>query len=205
MAVFLLAQAIRDELLELDAEHVRYGTLETFMESRKLAEILGFKEHFRLAHAHHQPVPDPIILDKHIEISVPDDLQSVYGYLVDCDIVKPVNGYFFTWWDTRRFLFEYVVKAHQDDLIFVAEKDNRIDGAALFWYVPWQKFLVLSILDGSEDAIKALFNKAIDKLKQLGCNAFGIVCPTMEEMHQLQKLLNLPLHGSYTIQFLREK
>ena len=204
IAVLLLTKRIKREIQSRGAKQARYGTLEYFNESLRLASILGFSEHFRLAHNHHQlsqPVKES---DASLDISVPDNPDTIYSYLTNRTALRSVENYFFTWWDTRILRRTHLADAALNNLSFQVRKGDEITGAAMYWHVPWQKSLVLSIMEGSDDALIALFNKAMERTVELGCRSFGLVYPSLDEMNRRQTLFGLPNCGCYTVQLIHK-
>jgi hypothetical protein len=213
-AILGLRQAIRDELKAGPVDTVRYGTIENNRESLRLARLFGFREHFRLAHWGH-PLPP---------------LSAVVNPVSDSPVATPsmpldyfqrgpsvCHGYFFTWWHTRRLRIEHVARALDQGLLNTVTSEghdrNRlgdfgscpepvIEGAALFWYVPWQKFLVFSLMEGTDEALAALYQAGVASAHRLGCNAIGLVHPSLAELHRRQKLFGLDEHGGDTVQLL---
>ncbi len=200
-AILGLTRAARDEFKSRKVDTLRYGTLATFKESLRLAGLLGFREQFRLAHAHHQLPEVPDAVDG-VKVEVPDDITVLYDYLRYSTVVKPTGGYFFTWWDTSKLRMRHLAQAQKEGLLFRAVQDGRMTGAGLFWHIPWQNFLVLSVIDGADNALKALFGTAINLAHGLGCHAIGMVHPSLEEMQRRQGLFGLGTHGDYTVQLI---
>jgi hypothetical protein len=79
---------------------------------------------------------------------------------------------------------------------------DRIEGAALFWHVPWQKFLVFSLMEGTDEALAALYQAGVESAHRLGCKAIGLVHPFLAELHRRQSLFGLDKHGGDTVQLL---
>jgi hypothetical protein len=94
-AVLSLARRIGAELRQRGAATLRYGTLEDNRESLRLARVLGFQEHFRLAHSWH-PLPDPPNAPQHVVTGHPGDPSGLFPGLARGSGVKPAHGYFFT-------------------------------------------------------------------------------------------------------------
>ena len=86
----------------------------------------------------------------------------------------------------------------------VASSDGQMDGAALLHHVAWQDFMVVSIIDGSDEALKALFVSGVEVSRELGCNAIGLVHPDCDEMIRRQELFGLHNTGSITVQLIHE-
>jgi len=200
-AILGLTRAVRDEFKTRKVDAFRYGTLATFKESLRLAGLLGFREHFRLAHARHRLPEVPDAVDG-VKVEVPDDISVLYDYLRYSSVVKPAGGYFFTWWDTPKLRMNHLAEAQEEGFLLRAVQDGLMTGAGLFWHIPWQKFLVLSVIEGADSALKALFGTAIGLAHRLGCNAIGMVHPSLEEMQRRQGLFGLGIYGDYTIQLI---
>lgn len=200
-AILGLKRTIEKELRNRRADRVRYGTLHNNYESLRLADLLGFREHFRLGHRGHHlsEVPDIV---KGIEVELPQDALELLDYLRQGSCLNPVEGYFFTWWDTRRLRKEYLVEALRQNLLFKAVQNRRMVGAAMFWYIPWQEFLVLSIMEGTDEALKALYRAGVMSAHRLKCTAVGMVHPSLKEMHRRQRLFGLQTAGCHTIQLI---
>ena len=77
-------------------------------------------------------------------------------------------------------------------------------GAAMFWHIPWHKFMVLSIMEGTDKALIALYQAAIAASHNLKCTAIGIVHPSMKEMHRRQRLFGLEVSGTFAVQLTRK-
>jgi hypothetical protein len=204
-AVLCLTKAMIKFLNEKKAKQVRYGTLDYFEESLRLANMLGFEEHFRLAHAHHRIADNNQVSSPGVIPSIPDNIDSVFNYLSEMETVKSAESYFFTWWDTRLFSKKSLEQARDQGLLFQTSSGKEITGASMFWHVPWQKFLVLSVMEGSYESLIALFTKAMERASDLGCINFGMVHPSHEEMYHRQTLFNLPNCGVYTVQLIRKE
>jgi len=205
IAVISLSKRIKREVIARGAIQVRYGTLDYYNESLRLGSILGFREHFRLAHGNYAVKPMIKEIDKQLEVTVPDNPDPIHVYLSQGSSLQPVENYFFTWWDTRKMKISYLADAKSENLLFQVKKDGGLTGAAMFWHVPWQKFLVLSVMEGSDDALIVLFNKAMERVHELECTSFGITHPSMAEMHRREELFGLPIYGCFTIQLIRKK
>jgi hypothetical protein len=200
-AILGLKRAMAEELEKRGAKTARYGTLSYFKESLRLAAMLGFREHFRLCHAHH-PIPEVPEVIEGVEVEVPGDASVLFDYLAQGSTVKPVEGYFFTWWDTRRLRLKYLEDAKDKGLLLRAVENGEMIGAAMYWHVPWQNFLVLSIMEGTDEALKALYRAGVMFGHTSGCNAIGMVHLSDDEMHRRQELFGLPTHGDFTVQLI---
>lgn len=203
VAILGLVRAIRDELRAHGAETVRYGTLADFHESLRLASLLGFREHFRLGHAWH-PVPETASAPEGIKVTVPDDPRRLLDCFKASSSVKPVHGYYFTWWNTRPLRESDLLKAGQDGLLFEATRNRDVIGAAMCWHVPWQEFLVFSIIHGTDEALEALYASAVASAHTLNCKAVGLVHPSLGELNRRQRLFGLEVCGAETVQLTRE-
>ncbi len=200
-AILALVRTIERELRMRVAESVRYGTLAGFQESLRLAALLGFREHFRLGHAWH-PLPGVPDNAEGVEVEVADDGMDLLDYLKQCSVLKPVDGYFFSWWDTRELQGKHLIEAQHQGLLLKAFQNDRMIGAALFRHVPWQEFLVLSIMDGTDEALKALYRAGLVAAHRMGCKAVGMVHPSLKEMHRRQRMFGLQQHGEETVQLI---
>jgi hypothetical protein len=212
-AMLDLRRAIRDELKARPVDTVRYGTLGDNRESLRLARLFGFSEHFRLAHWGH---PLPQLLAAARPASEPS--ATAPAMLLDYFRQHPslTQGYFFTWWDTRRLKSEHLARAHEQGLLstvtteghdrnpgdFGSCPERDLEGAALFWHVPWQKFLVFSLMEGTDAALAALYQVGVANAHRLGCKAIGLVHPSLAELHRRQSLFGLDEHGSDTVQLV---
>ncbi len=202
-AVLGLSRAVENELRKRGARTVRYGTLPDNYNSLRLAVLFGFREHFRLGHSWHPLPPIPPDVEG-IEVAAPHDPLELLDYFGLSSGVKPVEGYFFTWWDTRRLEKEHLADALRRNLLFRALKRNQLVGAAMFWHIPWQRFLVLSVMEGTDEALQALYRAGVASARRLGCTAIGMVHPSPDEMHRRQELFGLETAGGYTVQLIHE-
>jgi hypothetical protein len=193
------SRTIRDELKTRSVDTVRYGTLEDNRESLRLARLFGFSEHFRLAHWGH-PLPQLLAAAR----PVPEPSATAPSMLLDFFRQRPslAQGYFFTWWDTRRLKAEHLACALNQGLLSTVTTTGGIEGAALFWHVPWQKFLVFSLMEGTDAALAALYQAGVASAHRLGCKAIGLVHPSLAELNRRQSLFGLDEHGGDTVQLL---
>jgi hypothetical protein len=203
-AILTLKRAVKSDLAGRRVDTLRYGTLDNNSESLRLAGMLGFREHFRLGHAWH-PLPQVPDVVEGVEAQIPDDVSELAGYLRQSSALKPVEDYIFTWWDTRRFRGEHLAEAANQALLFQAVKNNGRVGAAMFIHVPWQKFLVLSLMEGTNKALRHLYRTGVYAAHRLGCTAIGMVHPSLEEMHRRQKLFSLQPSGCYTVHLIHQR
>ena len=97
-----LMRRMERRLRQAGAQAVRDGTLPSFVESRRLAGLLGFREQFRLGHSHHA-CPSVPVGDDGPECRVARDADAVVERLSQGAVLRSAFGRFFTWWDTRRF------------------------------------------------------------------------------------------------------
>jgi hypothetical protein len=198
-AMLGLSRTIRGELKTRPADTVRYGTLEDNRESLLLARLFGFKEHFRLAHWGY-PLPQPLAAAH----PIPESSATAPSTLFDYFRQRPslAQGCFFTWWDTRRLKAEHLARALKQGLLSTVTAADGIEGAAFFWHVPWQKFLVFSLLEGTDAALAALYQTGVESARRLGCRSIGLVHPSLAELHRRQSLFGLDEHGSDTVQLV---
>jgi hypothetical protein len=203
-AILALARVLRNELMHRKVATVRYGTLPDNRESLRLARLLGFREHFRLGHAMHQL---PAIRD------TPDGEELVHPgnptELLDClgrsSGLRPVHGYFFTWWNTRKLRAKHLVEAGRQGLLLTAVANERMVGAGMFWHVPWQRLLVFSVMEGPDEALRALYHGGVAAAHDLGCRSIGLVHPSLSELHRRQALFGLPTSGCDTVQLISRR
>jgi len=198
-AILGLSRTIRGELKTRPVDTVRYGTLENNRESLRLARLFGFREHFRLAHWGY-PLPQPVAAAR----PVPESSTTAPSVLLDYFRQGPslAQGFFFTWWDTRRLKAEHLDGALKQGLLSTVTTADGIEGAALFWHVPWQKFLVFSLMEGTDEALAALYQAGVENAHRLGCKAIGLVHPSLAELHRRQRLFGLDERGSDTVQLV---
>jgi hypothetical protein len=198
-AMLCLRRAIRDELRDRPVDTVRYGTLEDNRESLRLARLFGFSEHFRLAHWGY-PLPQ-LLATAH---PVPDSPATAPSTLLDYFRQRPslAQGYFFTWWDTRRLKAEHLARALNQGLLRSVTTAGGMGGAALFWHIPWQKLLVFSLMEGTDEALAALYQAGVESAHRLGCKAIGLVHPSIAELHRRQSLFGLNECGGDTVQLI---
>jgi hypothetical protein len=204
VAILAMKRVIQRELEAKDAKTLRYGTLPWFAESLRMGALFGFREHFRLGHAHHSlpGIPDAI---EGILVRSSDNLDELLNYFEHNEhnpVLKSTEGYFFTWWDTRKLRKMHLVDASRQGLLLEASADNQVVGAAMFYHVPWQKFLVLSLMDGTDEALKALYRQGISTAYKLRCMAIGMVHPSFEEMKRRQQIFGLEEQGCETVQLI---
>jgi hypothetical protein len=200
-AIHGLVRGIGNFLRAKNAETVRYGTLENYSESLRLAKMLGFREHFRLAHASHpvSAIPD---IQPDVEAGVPADKSGIFECLVGGLSIKPADGYFFTWWDTRRLTRKYITEPSENVIVFKAAEGGEMTGCAICWWIPWQRHLVLAAMEGSDRALKAMFREAMAVAHEKKAKVFGMVHPYMDEMHRRQRLFGLTETGIHTVQLI---
>jgi len=198
-AILGLRRTIRDELKARPVDTIRYGTLEDNRESLRLARLFGFREHFRLAHWGH-PLPQ-LLAAAH---PVPESSATAPSMLLDYFQRRPslCQGYFFTWWHTRRLRVEHLARALDQGLLSTVTSADGIEGAALFWHIPWQKFLVFSLMEGTDEALAALFQAGVESAHRLGCQAIGLAHPSLAELHRRQRLFGLDERGGDTVQLM---
>ena len=217
-AILGLSRTIRDELKAGPVDTIRYGTLEDNRESLRLARLFGFREHFRLAHWGY-PLPQFIAAAD----PVPASSAATPSMLLEYFRQHPglAQGCFFTWWDTRRLKAEHLARALDQGLLSTVTSEghdrNRgrpssgdfgscpepvIEGAALFWHVPWQEFMVFSLMEGTDEALAALYQAGVASAHRLGCKAIGLVHPSLAELHRRQALFDLDEHGGDTVQLM---
>lgn len=200
-AILGMKRVIQKELEARGARTLRYGTLPWFQQSLRMGALFGFKEHFRLGHASHR-VPEIPHEVEGIKVDVPEDISPLLDYFRESPSIKTVGGYFFTWWDTRQLREKHLAEAGSQDLLFTAMKGPQMVGAAMFWHIPWQKFLVLSIMEGTDPGLKALYEAGVSAARRLECKAIGMVHPSLEEMHRRQELFGLKTSGCETVQLI---
>jgi len=198
-AMLGLRRTIGDELKARPVDTIRYGTLEDNRESLRLARLFGFREHFRLAHWGY-PLPQFLAAPQ----TVPESSAAAPSVLLDYFRQRPslAEGYFFTWWDTRRLKAEHLARALNHGLLSTVTTADGMKGAALFWHVPWQKFLVFSLMEGTDEALAALYQAGVATAHRLGCKAIGLVHPSLAELHRRQTLFGLDEHGGDTVQLM---
>ncbi len=201
IAILSLKNVIKKLLIAKNAKTVRYGTLEYFHESLRFARLVGFNEHFRLAHNCH-PIPEIPEGNDDFEIAVPNNPIKLYDYFRQRSTLAPVNRYFFNWWDTRKLKEKHLIQAANRNLLFEAIRKGEMFGAAMVWFVNWQDFLVISIIEGTDEALKALFRKGIEIAHKLGCKSIGMTHPSMKEMNRRQRLFGLSVDGCFTVQLI---
>jgi hypothetical protein len=202
-AILGLMRRMERRLRQAGAHSVRDGTLPSFVESRRLARMLGFREQFRLGHSHHPcpPVPEE---NAEAECHVAGDADAVAERLGRGPVLTQAFGRFFTWWDTRRFSPEHARRAQSKGLLLECSQDGEPEGWAFLWHVAWQGLLVLSVMEGSDLALRALFRAGVRAAHRLGCKAIGMVHPSLSEMHRRERLFGLQPGGCHTIQFVKE-
>jgi hypothetical protein len=195
-AILGLKRAVRDRLRTGPVDTVRYGTLEDNQESLRLARLSGFVEHFRLAHAWH-PLPQ-LHAAAH---PAPESAAAAPSEFLDYFRQNPglAQGYFFTWWDTRRLKAEHLARALNQGLLSAVTTADGMEGAALFWHIPWQEFLVFSLMEGTDEALAALYQAGVASAHRLGCKAIGLVHPSLAELHRRQVLFGLAQSGCDTV------
>lgn len=203
-AILALKRAVESDLAGRRVDTLRYGTLDSNSESLRLAGMLGFREHFRLGHAWH-PLPEVPDVVEGVKAQIPDDVSELAHYLRQSSALKPVEDYIFTWWDTRRLRREHLTEAANQALLFQAVKNNGRVGAAMFIHVSWQKFLVLSLMEGTNEALRHLYRAGVRAAHRLGCTAIGMVHPSLEEVHRRQKLFALRPSGCYTVHLIYQR
>jgi len=197
-AILALRRTASRELSQRHVEDVRYGTLDSNEQSLRLARLLGLREHFRLAHAYH-PLP-PIPAGSELKPDAYSDPDELHGYFTRGFGQSPAREYYFTWWDTRRLLPQSIEAAQRQNLLLEVRTKGRLLGAALFWLVPWQKFMVFSLMEGTDEALSALYRAGVLKAHALNCKAIGLVHPSLDELHRRQTLFGLAPCGCETVQ-----
>ncbi|MDD5528992.1 MAG: hypothetical protein PHX21_03065 [bacterium] len=200
-SILALKRAAEKELKDKKVNTLRYGTLYNNRESLRLASLMGFKEHFRLGHASN-PTPGIPDAEKEVEIVIPDNADELMAYFEQSSCLKPVGGYFFTWWDTRLLQKIHLIEASKEGLLFKAIEGGRLVGALMLWHIKWQECLVFSVMEGSDEALKSLYREAIICAHKLGCKSIGMVHPSMGEMNRRQKLFGLNIRGCETVQLI---
>ncbi|UCG43981.1 MAG: hypothetical protein JSU73_05050 [candidate division WOR-3 bacterium] len=202
-AILGLMRRMERRLRQAGAHSVRDGTLPSFVESRRLARILGFREQFRLGHSWH-PCPSAAGGSTGPECRVARDTDAVFERLSRGAVLTRACGRFFTWWDTRRFTLERARRARSSGRLLQCSENGEPEGWAFFWHVQWQGLLVLSVMEGSDLALGALFRAGISAAHRLGCKGIGVVHPSLSEMHRRERLFGLQPGGCHTIQFVKE-
>ena len=198
-AMLGFSRTIRGELKTRPVDTVRYGTLEDNRESLRLARLFGFREHFRLAHWGY-PLPQLLAAAN----PFPESSATAPSMLLDFFRQGPslAQGCFFTWWDTRRLKAEHLAHALKQGLLSTVTTADGLEGAALFWHVPWQKFLVFSLMEGTDEALADLYQAGVASANRLGCRSIGLVHPSLAELHRRQSLFGLDEHGGDTVQLV---
>lgn len=203
-AVMSIADAIEKDVRSQNAKQVRYGTIDYFEESLRLSEILKFREFFRIAHAYHDIPESPREVSDNINVTVPDDIDEIHNFILETETLKKSHGYFFTWWDTRKLRKHHVEDAKRNNLLFEVRDGNRIDGLMMMYQVPWQKHVVLPVMEGSYESLIALFNKAVKRTQELEYDSIGLIHVSHDELYHRQNLLGLKQHGTYSVQLIRD-
>jgi hypothetical protein len=198
-AILGMRRVIRKELVSRGAKRLRYGTLPWNKESLRMGSLFGFREHFRLGHSHHN-LPGVPARNKGISVQRPDNPTELFEYL-NAALVS-VYGYFFTWWDTRRLRPSHLKQAFDSGLLLKAQKGTRMTGAAMCYYIPWQRFLVGSIIEGDDESLNALYCEAVKIARSLNCKSIGLVHPSMNELNRRQVLFGLETAGCETVQLI---
>jgi hypothetical protein len=193
-AVLALSRVLRSELRRRKVDTIRYGTLPDYRESLRLARLFGFREHFRLGHAMHRlpAIPDPPVS---VKLVSPDNPPELLDHLGRSSGLRPVHGYFFTWWDTRKLRVEHLVEAGRQGLLLTAKANERMVGAGMFWHVPWQGLLVFSVMEGTDEALKALYHGGVVAAHDRGCRSIGLAHPSLSELRRRQALFGLETSG----------
>ena len=200
-AMLALIRVLRSELMHRKADTVRYGTLPDKRESLRLARLLGFQEHFRLGHAMHQ-LPAIRVPPDRVKLVSPDNPPELLDHLGRSSGLRPVHGYFFTWWDTRKLKAEHLVEAGRQGLLLTARANERMVGVGMFWHVPWQGLLVFSVMEGTDEALKALYHGGVAAALERGCRSIGLVHPSLSELHRRQTMFGLAASGCDTVQLI---
>ncbi len=194
LGIVLLAREIERELIDRGMQTLRFLTSDYFPESLRLAEVMGFREHFRQVMCWHPlpKTPDPV---EGIDIIAPSDADELLKYLSESDAVKAMDGYFSTEWDTRPLREEYLEIALSRGLLIKAVEDDCMLGAAMYWKNDWQPSLILSIMEGTDEALRALFRSAIVSAGNMSCDAIMIMHLSVEEVNRRQRLFGLNEDG----------
>jgi hypothetical protein len=200
-AVLALSRVLRSELRHRKVDTIRYGTLSDYRESLRLARLFGFREHFRLGHAQHQlpAIREPF---DGVELVHPDNPPELLDYLGRSAGLRPVHGYFLTWWDTRKLRVEHLVEAGRQGLLLAAKANKRMVGVGMFWHVPWQGHLVFSVMEGTDEALEALYRAGVVAAHERGCRSIGLVHPSLNELNRRQALFGLETSGCDTVQLI---
>lgn len=200
-SILALKRTVEKELRDKKVNTLRYGTLYNNQKSLRLANLMGFKEHFRLGHASNPTpgIPDAV---KGVEAVIPDNAYELMSYFEQSSCLKPVGGYFFTWWDTRLLRKIHLIGASKQGLLFEALQDRQLVGALMLWHIPWQELLVFSVMEGSDEALNSLYREGIICAHKLGCKSIGMVHPCMGEMNRRQKMFGLDVRGWDTVQLI---
>lgn len=103
---------IEHTLREKKVETVRHGTLDNNRQSLRLAGLFGFQEFFRLGHAWH-PLGEAVPSGDMTDVEPAGNISELFELFGRSPGLKPVGGYFFTWWDTRRLKMEHLEDARK--------------------------------------------------------------------------------------------
>lgn len=133
----------------------------------------------------------------------PDDPPELLDSLGRSSGLRSVHGYFFTWWDTRKLTSEHLVEAGRQGLLLVAMANERMVGTGMFWHVPWQGLLVFSVMEGTDEALRALYRGGVVAAHERGCKSIGLVHPSLDELHRRQALFGVETSGCDTVQLMR--
>lgn len=200
-AISALIRDTADYIRRHGARQVRYGTLETFDESRRLGQLLGFEEGFRIWHTH-LGMPDSWP-DPGLQVARTEPTEDLLDYFRQGSCLA--EGYYFTWWYTRRLRLASLREASERGLLLEMNVSGERRGAALFHYVDWSGLFVFCLVEagGDDEALLSLYWAGLNRARKMGANAVGIVHPSRAEALRRQELLGAGHGGAYTVQLVR--
>lgn len=200
-AILGFRSVVTEELKDREAQTVRYGTQDTNFRSQRLGALMGFRKHFRLALKWHS-LPRIPNAEGPVRLESPGDAAELLDYLRGSPSVRLLDGYVYTWWETRRLGTSVLDEALKKELLVKALLGSRLVGAGLFWHIEWMRFLVLSIMEGTDEVLKTLYRHGISVAHRLGCTAIGMTYPRMEELNRRQRLFGLEVAGEVSMQLI---
>lgn len=57
-------------------------------------------------------------------------------------------------------------------------------------------------MEGTDDALRALYRKGLSVARDFGCISFGLVYPSLAELNRRQTLYDLEMCGCETVQMI---
>ena len=91
-----------------------------------------------------------------ISVSAPDNAEGLFNYFLESKPVKSMEGYFCTEWDTRQLRIGHLEDALSKGILRTAVMQGEMVGAAMYYKFDWLPSIVHSLVEGTDEALRAL-------------------------------------------------